>query len=171
MYGLDIGAVNSYLRMLRVESWIGWLFNFALGSVLFAIPAFNRFVSFSFSFILATAGIFVLNQYFDRENDKLNEFKRDLPVSSGEISPKTALNIFYLTIFLSICLVLLPILLFCRCSSATSDWGYAIPLLLSVLRTDQLWISSLLALVQESSRSSLGYKSPTSSVLISRRLG
>ena len=107
MYSLDIGAVNSYLKMLRFESWVGWLFNFALGSVLFAIPAFNRFVSFSFSFILATAGIFVLNQYFDRENDKLNESKRDLPVSSGAISAKAALNIFYLTTVTSICLVLL----------------------------------------------------------------
>jgi 4-hydroxybenzoate polyprenyltransferase len=103
----NFNAVNGCLKMLRFESWIGWLFNFALGSVLFAIPAINRFVSFSFSFALATAGIFVLNQYFDRENDKLNKSKRDLPISSGEISPKAALNVFYFSTFLSICLVIL----------------------------------------------------------------
>ena len=107
MYNVDKSTINSCRRMLRFESWIGWLFNFALGSVLFAIPAVNRFVSFSFSFVLATTGIFVLNQYFDRENDRLNESKRDLPVSSGEISPKTALNAFFLLTVLSICLVLL----------------------------------------------------------------
>ena len=107
MYNFDKGAVNSCLRMLRFESWIGWLFNFALGSVLFAIPAINRFIPFSFSFFLATTGIFVLNQYFDRENDKLNESKRDLPVSSGEISPRTALNAFFFSTVLSICLVVL----------------------------------------------------------------
>jgi len=106
MYNVDQSTINSCLRMLRFESWIGWLFNFALGSVLFAIPPINRFVSFSFSFILATTGIFVLNQYFDRENDKLNESKRDLPISSGEISPKAALNVFYFSTVLSICLVL-----------------------------------------------------------------
>jgi len=100
-------TINSYLRMLRFESWIGWLFNFALGSVLFAIPTVNRLVPFSFSFILATAGIFVLNQYFDRENDKLNESKRGLPVSSGEISPETALDVFFFSSVLSICFVVL----------------------------------------------------------------
>ena len=107
MYSIEKGTINSYLRMLRFESWIGWLFNFALGSVLFAIPAINRFISFSFSFILATTGIFVLNQYFDRESDKLNEYKRDLPVSSGEISPKTTLNVFFSSTVLSICLVVI----------------------------------------------------------------
>jgi len=107
MYNVRRSTVNSYLRMLRFESWIGWLFNFALGSVLFAIPAINRFVSFSFSFILATTGIFVLNQYFDRENDKLNESKRDLPICSGEISPRTALNVFFFSTVSSTCLVVL----------------------------------------------------------------
>jgi 4-hydroxybenzoate polyprenyltransferase len=107
MYNVKKGTINTYLRMLRFESWIGWLFNFALGSVLFAIPTINRFVSFSLSFILATIGIFVLNQYFDRENDKLNESKRDLPISAGEISPKTALDVFFFSTVLSICLVVL----------------------------------------------------------------
>jgi len=107
MNNIKKSTINSYLRMLRFESWIGWLFNFALGSVLFAIPTINRFVSFSFSFILATTGIFVLNQYFDRENDKLNESKRGLPISSGEISPKTALDVFFFSSVLSICLVAL----------------------------------------------------------------
>ena len=107
MYNVDKSTINSCRRMLRFDSWIGWLFNFALGSVLFAIPAFNRFVSFSFSFVLATTGIFVLNQYFDRENDKLNESKRYLPISSGEISPGTALNVFFSSTVLSICVVVL----------------------------------------------------------------
>lgn len=107
MYNVRKSTINSYLRMLRFESWMGWLFNFALGSVLFAVPAVNRFVSFSFSFILATTGIFVLNQYFDRGNDKVNESKRDLPISSGEISPKTALNVFFLSTVLSMCFVVL----------------------------------------------------------------
>lgn len=99
-------TVCCYLRLLRFDSWKGWIFNFALGGVFFAIPPFDRFASFSLSFILATAGIFVLNQYFDRESDKLNDLKRNLPVSSGRISPKTAVLVFLALTVLSVCPVL-----------------------------------------------------------------
>lgn len=101
------GIVSPYLRMLRFDSWIGWLFNFALGSILFAIPPINRLALLSFSFITATAGIFVLNQYFDREKDKLNLLKRNLPISSGSVSAKAAILVFSFLIILSISLVLL----------------------------------------------------------------
>lgn len=106
MHNIRKNTASSYLKLLRFDSWIGWLFIFALGSILFEIPSINRFASFSLSFILATAGVFVLNQYFDYESDKLNDLKRDLPVSSGDVSPKTAILIFFL-IALSICFVLL----------------------------------------------------------------
>ena len=107
MHKHKISTVSCYLRLLRFESWIGWLFNFALGSIFFWMPPINSFASISFSFILATAGIFILNQYFDRENDKLNEFKRNLPISSGDLSPRIAICVFVCFTFLSICFVLL----------------------------------------------------------------
>lgn len=86
--------INPYFRVLRFESWKGWLFIFAVGGVLFAIPPIFVFVLLSISFASSTAAIFVLNQYFDRESDKFNDSKRDLPIASGEISGKTAITIY-----------------------------------------------------------------------------
>jgi len=99
--------LNPYLRLLRFESWVGWLFNFALGSILFEIPPVGRLLMFSLVFILSTVAIFVLNQYFDCEDDKLNVLKRDLPVSTGDISAKKAIRIFFFLSALSIFLVFL----------------------------------------------------------------
>lgn len=101
-----IGNLSCYWRMLRFDSWMGWLFNFALGSIFFTLPPFDGFVFASFSLILATAGIFILNQYFDRENDKLNDLKRDLPIASGNVSPRVAFSFFVGFTFLSVCFVL-----------------------------------------------------------------
>lgn len=99
-------TASSYLRMLRIDSWIGWFFNFALGSILFMIPPINVFALLSLSIIFATGGIFVLNEYFDREADQLNEVKRKLPVASGEISPKKAILFFLFLLILSMCFAL-----------------------------------------------------------------
>ncbi|MDH5362564.1 MAG: UbiA prenyltransferase family protein [Aigarchaeota archaeon] len=78
-------------KACRVESWFGWLFNFGLGSFLFELPPFERAVIVFFAFSLATASIFVLNQYFDREADRENNAKSTLPVASGRITPRRAL--------------------------------------------------------------------------------
>ena len=80
MRNVSRSNVSCYLQLLRFDSWIGWLFNFALGSILFEIPPINRFASFSLFFILGTAAIFVLNQYTDYEDDKLNDLKKNLPM-------------------------------------------------------------------------------------------
>lgn len=98
----------SYMRLLRLDSWVGWLFNFALGCILsFELPPINRFVLFSLSLVSATIGIFILNQYFDRRTDRLNQLKRLLPIASGDISPRKAIFFFFLLIALSIYLVIL----------------------------------------------------------------
>jgi len=78
-------------RACRVESWFGWLSNFGLGSLLFRLPPLQREVIVFFAFSLATASIFVLNQYFDREADRENKVKSTLPVASGRITPRRAL--------------------------------------------------------------------------------
>jgi len=107
MHTVKKSNAHCYLQLLRFDSWIGWLFNFALGSILFEIPPIDLFALFFLSFFLATAGVFVLNQYFDFESDKLNDLKRNLPVSSGDVSPKTAILVFFFLIVLSISFILL----------------------------------------------------------------
>jgi len=108
MYNLrkGVSTLGFYFKLLRFDSWVGWLFNFALGGILFEIPLFEQLALFSLSFILATAGIFILNQYFDYENDKLNDLKRDLPIASGYISAKTAILVFFFLVITSISIVL-----------------------------------------------------------------
>jgi len=89
---------------MRVESWLGWIFSFGFGSIFLGLPPLERFLAMLFAFSLATASIFILNQYFDRKEDQENKFKSKLPVASGRIAPRTAL-IFSLWLIIS-CLVL-----------------------------------------------------------------
>lgn len=96
-----------YLEAARIGSWFGWIFNFGLGSVLFGMFPFERTIIGLFAFSLATASVFVLNQYFDREADRENEVKSTLPVASGRITPRRTL-IFSFLLVIS-CLILASI--------------------------------------------------------------
>ena len=86
--------IRAYVKLLRFDSWQVWLFNFLLGCILFELPQISRFIIVLVSFSLATSAIFILNQYIDRENDRANELKKDLPIASGEVSPRTGLVLF-----------------------------------------------------------------------------
>lgn len=87
--------INAYVKLLRFDSWQVWLFNFLLGAILFELPQISRFAVILFAFILATSAIFILNQYFDQENDKVNNLKKNLPIASGDVTPRTGLNLFF----------------------------------------------------------------------------
>jgi len=96
-----------YFEAARVESWLGWIFNFGFGNILFCVSPFEIAAIVFFAFALATASVFVLNQYFDREADLENEVKLNLPVASGRITPRRTL-IFSLLLVIS-CLILVLI--------------------------------------------------------------
>jgi 4-hydroxybenzoate polyprenyltransferase len=96
-----------YVEAARVGSWLGWIFNFGFGSVLFGVSPFESTAMILVAFSLATASVFVLNQYFDREADRENEAKSHLPVASGRITPRKTL-VFALFLVVS-CLVLVVI--------------------------------------------------------------
>jgi 4-hydroxybenzoate polyprenyltransferase len=87
--------IRAYVKLLRFDSWQVWLFNFLLGCILFELPSISRFITVLVSFSLATSAIFILNQYFDQEKDKINILKRDLPMASGEVSPRAGLTLFF----------------------------------------------------------------------------
>ena len=87
--------IHAYVRLLRFDSWQVWLFNFLLGCILFELPSISRFIIVLVSFALATSAVFILNQYFDLENDKANTLKKDLPMASGDVSPKMGLTLFF----------------------------------------------------------------------------
>jgi 4-hydroxybenzoate polyprenyltransferase len=87
--------LRAYVKLLRFDSWQAWLFNFLLGCILFELPQIGRFMVVLGAFLLATSAIFILNQYFDYENDRANNLKKDLPIASGEVSPRTGLALFF----------------------------------------------------------------------------
>ena len=85
------GPFKEYFRVARVESWFGWIFSFVFGSRLLGLSALERVSIILFAFSFATASIFILNQYFDRKEDRKNTIKSNLPVASGKMVPRTAL--------------------------------------------------------------------------------
>jgi 4-hydroxybenzoate polyprenyltransferase len=87
--------VRAYAKLLRFDSWQAWLFNFLLGCILFELPTIERFAVVLVAFVLAASSVFILNQYFDCENDRANNLKKDLPIASGEVPPRTALALFF----------------------------------------------------------------------------
>jgi 4-hydroxybenzoate polyprenyltransferase len=87
--------LRAYIKLMRFDSWQVWLFNFLLGCILFELPQISRFIIVLVSFSLATSAIFILNQYFDRENDRANNLKKDLPIASGAVSPRVGLVLFF----------------------------------------------------------------------------
>jgi 4-hydroxybenzoate polyprenyltransferase len=58
------------------------------------MPTAFSFVFLSLSFICSTSAIFVINQYFDKECDKLDYCKKKLPIASGAISGKVPFILF-----------------------------------------------------------------------------
>jgi 4-hydroxybenzoate polyprenyltransferase len=92
---VNLRKIRAYVKLLRFDSWQVWLFNFLLGCILFELPQIGRFILVLFSFSLATSAIFILNQYIDRENDRANNLKKDLPIASGDVSPRMGLILFF----------------------------------------------------------------------------
>ncbi len=94
-----------YLQAARVGSWLAWVFNFGFGSALFGVSTLEITALVLFAFSLATASVFVLNQYFDREADQENEVKANLPVASGRITPRRTLVFSFLLVISCLSLV------------------------------------------------------------------
>ena len=97
--------MSQYFEAARVGSWLGWVFNFGFGSVLFGVLPFERTAIVLFAFSLATASVFVVNQYFDREADRENEVKSNLPVASERITPRRTLIFSFLLVISCLILV------------------------------------------------------------------
>jgi 4-hydroxybenzoate polyprenyltransferase len=87
-----------YIDICRMESWLSWVFGFTLGAVFFSSLMLGQAIAIFFAFSFATASIFILNQYFDRQADEKNKLKSNLPIASGQISPCNALIFSFLLI-------------------------------------------------------------------------
>ena len=100
-------APADYFKVARIDNWYGWIFSFGFGSILLGLPSPERFIVTLFAFSFATASIFILNQYFDCEEDQKNIIKSSLPVASGKVTPRKALILSLALITLCLFLVFL----------------------------------------------------------------
>lgn len=86
--------ITSFLELIRPQQWIKNLLIFA--AILFAHRYsepqdwFHTMVVF-IAFSLSASGIYIINDYFDRESDKKHPVKRNRPFASDRISPAFAL--------------------------------------------------------------------------------
>jgi len=88
-----LANVQSFVRLLRFQSWVGWLAIFGFGSFIFGVPEIPNVLVVAFVFSCITSAIFVQNQYFDKETDKKNPKKNMLPLAADDLPPKTSLII------------------------------------------------------------------------------
>lgn len=87
-------SVKSYLKLLRTEQYIKNLFVFAPvffgGKLLLQTAFLNALVAFA-CFCLAASAIYIVNDYFDIEEDRKHPVKCFRPLAAGTIGKQTAL--------------------------------------------------------------------------------
>lgn len=88
--------LRNYLRLLRPRQWIKNLAVFAaltFGGELFNVELFTDVFLGFLIFCGISSAIYVINDIFDIEKDKLHPFKRFRPLAKGDIPVKNALVI------------------------------------------------------------------------------
>jgi decaprenyl-phosphate phosphoribosyltransferase len=97
--------MKSYLKLIRIEQYIKNLFVFApifFGSQFLNFTLLsNVFVAF-FCFCLASSSIYIVNDYFDINEDRNHPEKSKRPLASGEITVKNGLFLMFSLIFISL---------------------------------------------------------------------
>jgi len=89
-------------ELMRLEHGVMLFLGILIGSLIaqkalygnLNLPILNIFLTF-FTALFLEASTFALNDYYDLEIDRINK-RMDRPLVRGDVSPKTALNIFYL---------------------------------------------------------------------------
>jgi 4-hydroxybenzoate polyprenyltransferase len=85
--------MHPIIRLLRIKQWVKNLFLFV--PIFFAGNIFNfdniaPLLMGVLAFSLAASGVYVINDYNDRELDRLHPRKKTRPLASGEVSPTAA---------------------------------------------------------------------------------
>ncbi len=86
--------MNPYIKLLRTEQYIKNLFVFAplfFGNYFLNIEAFKTVVIVFICFTIAASSIYILNDYFDVNEDRAHPVKRKRPIASGTVKTSKAL--------------------------------------------------------------------------------
>jgi len=104
--------MNIYFRLMRLNKPIGiylllWPTYWALFLSAGGWPDIDLLIIFTLGVIITRSAGCVINDYADREIDKHIDRTRDRPITTGEISPKVALLLFFALGLVAFTLVLL----------------------------------------------------------------
>ena len=108
--------MNAYFRLMRLHKPIGiylllWPALWALFLAAGSLPRFELLAIFVVGVILMRSAGCVINDYADSDIDKLVERTKNRPITTGEISGKSALLLFFVLLLVAFALVLLTNLL------------------------------------------------------------
>ena len=104
--------MNAYFRLMRIDKPVGiylllWPTYWALFLAAGGWPGFDLLVIFTMGVIVMRSAGCVINDYADRDIDKHVKRTENRPITSGEVSPKSALLLFFVLILAAFGLVLL----------------------------------------------------------------
>lgn len=89
-------TIKDFLELIRIRQWVKNLFlaipTFFAGTIL-NIDILTVLFSGILSFSLVASGIYILNDYRDKETDRIHPKKKFRPLASGVINPSVALLI------------------------------------------------------------------------------
>ena len=103
--------MNAYIRLMRLDKPIGsllllWPTYWALFLSADGLPDLDLLIIFTLGVVLMRSAGCVINDYADRDIDKHVKRTQKRPITSGEISSKSALTLFVILILLALILVL-----------------------------------------------------------------
>ena len=103
--------MNPYIRLMRLDKPIGsllllWPTYWALFLSADGWPDLDLLIIFTLGVVIMRTAGCVINDYADREIDKHIKRTQNRPITSGEISPRSALILFVILIFIAFLLVL-----------------------------------------------------------------
>ncbi len=91
--------VKAIWELMRLEHGLMIFIAILIGSLIAlkgeTFPPWNKFILTFFTALFLEASTFALNDYYDLEIDKLNK-RTDRPLVRGDLSPKTALYLFFI---------------------------------------------------------------------------
>ncbi len=110
-YQLSLSNIHQYYLLMRLDKPIGsllllWPTLWALWIAAAGIPQLFMLTIFVLGVIFMRAAGCVINDYADRNVDKHVQRTQHRPITSGKVSPKEALSLFFLLVCISFLLVL-----------------------------------------------------------------